>query len=225
MQTKVIDLFKQYCDERGEPQKTITDYSYHIKRFLSFFPSDKRLSSYILADIKRWISHERSRTSVRTNRRPAANTINIQLYALRRFFKFLQERGSIEQDPTLQIIPLKHSKPLPRVLNRDQVQRLLRSIPQRKQTDRLIFNLMYQAGLRPSEACNIRIFDVDFQTNKITIKGKGDKSRVLPVETEYLRPVKAYLKRREPPSQDAPLFLQPCGRPYTTRTLSNHCRG
>src|SRR5206468_5338489 len=85
------------------------------------------------------------------------------------------------------LVRAKRPQPLPTVLTRDEVRAVLERLDC---TPRLMALLLYGAGLRLLECCRLRIKDVDFATNQITIRdGKGGKDRM----TMLPRTVKAGL--------------------------------
>jgi len=126
-----------------------------------------------------------------------------RLVMLDGFFRFLLGQEAIQSSPMPEIPPYhRHSKP-PYVFSREDIKRLLNAaarlpdhhkMPYRGPTYRMVFLLLYTLGLRISEALNLRIRDIDFVEDSITIVNtKFNKGRVLPfgpnikaVLTKYL---------------------------------------
>jgi integrase/recombinase XerC len=107
-----------------------------------------------------------------------------RLAGVRRYFGFLRSAGSVDHDPTEQVkAPAKASR-LPRVLTQGEVTDLLdRSDahdPWARQ-DQAILELLYSSGLRVAELCGLTDGAWDRRRQVVTIRGKGNKERVVPI--------------------------------------------
>jgi integrase/recombinase XerD len=154
-----------------------------------------------------------------------------QLSALRGFFRFLVRERAVPEDPTALVDRPRLHRKLPRVLSFDEVERLLAAPDVR--TDRgllhaAMLNLMYASGLRVSELCGLRVGDLDLQRGVVAARGKGGKSRLVPVgevaldlATRYLRDVRPRTARQgatEGATEgSAALFASPRGSGRFTR--------
>jgi len=91
---------------------------------------------------------------------------------------------------------------LPKVLSREQVQQLLGRISTRYPTglrNRVALELMYRAGLRVSEVCNLSPTDVDLEQGFITVQqGKGGKDRVVPIDPQLAEWCRLWIEKRQP---------------------------
>ncbi len=140
-----------------------------------------------------------------------AATIARKLSSLRSFFRFLAHRGLIEGNPARAVRSPKRRKPLPRALDVDDTFRLIEvanaeparaELQQRLQLrDRALLEVLYGAGLRVSECCGLDVADLDrgrYQdTTLIRVRrGKGGKSRLVPVGSKAEQALAAYLERR-----------------------------
>jgi site-specific recombinase XerD len=72
--------------------------------------------------------------------------------------------------------------------------------------DRAILELLFSTGLRISELCSLSIDDVDLTRDEFSVRGKGDKIRVVFLSPEAKRAIKAYLEKRK--DMDDALFVQ-----------------
>lgn len=107
---------------------------------------------------------------------------------------------------------------LPKVIEKHEVERLLRSIKNPKH--RLALTLVYALGLRSGELLNIKLEDVRSKDKLITIRGgKGDRDRTLPLSENLLEKMRAYYRLYKPQyyliEGDRPR------EPYSARSLSN----
>jgi integrase/recombinase XerD len=134
---------------------------------------------------------------------PAAATATLQRKAacLRSFYRHLRREGLRESDPTAGLSTPRKSQKLPHVLGRAEVQRLLE---QPKGTepvalrDRALLELMYACGLRATEAITLEPGDLDLRDGVARVRGKGDKERLVPIGSEAVKAVEAYLRRGRP---------------------------
>ncbi len=120
------------------------------------------------------------------------------LVAARGFYRHLVEDGVIREDPTENLESLKPFKPLPRYLNREEVEKLLAS-PDHKRVlglrDRAMLETLYASGLRVSELVGLKLVQVNLDLGYVTCLGKGGKERMVPIGTEATRWIADYLSR------------------------------
>jgi integrase/recombinase XerD len=89
-------------------------------------------------------------------------------------------------------IPRRHLQ-LPEVLSREMVERVLAAVNIESPLgirDRTIYEMIYSAGLRISEAVSLNVKDLDFSSFTARVRGKGDKERLVvfgPVAADWLR--------------------------------------
>jgi integrase len=78
--------------------------------------------------------------------------------------------------------------------------------------------LLLQTGMRVSELCGLNRCDVDFRIHRLTVRGKGNKERTLPVPSVALEPLKQYLELRGLDEEEA-LFVSRFGERLSTRSV------
>lgn len=145
-----------------------------------------------------------------------------QLSAIRGFFRFLVRERILERDPTALLERPRVGRRLPRALSHDDVRAILdkpNPSTARGRRDAAMLHLLYACGVRVSELCGLKIADLDRERGVISVRGKGDKRRLVPVGEVALDLVDAYLDDARPKharsaSQTA-LFLSPSGRRLT----------
>jgi site-specific recombinase XerD len=101
---------------------------------------------------------------------------------LKSFFGFLFQDGYLERDLAYQIHSPSVPKRIPHFLSVDEVISVLKSFERdgESQTlEKLMFLLLYGAGLRVSEACSLQWRNVDLSQRVLRIKGKGGKERLV----------------------------------------------
>src|SRR5436190_612254 len=162
------------------------------------------------------------------NGRPPASpaTIHRKTACLRSFYRHLRREGLRESDPTASITGPRRGRRLPKVLNRDEVAKLLSQPKGTAPTslrDRALLELMYACGLRASEAIGIEVADLDMEEAVLRARGKGSKERVVPVGRAALEATRIYLERGRPALVHqgivAQLFVNFRGEPLTRQGL------
>jgi integrase/recombinase XerC len=170
-------------------------------------------------------------------------TIARKLASVRAFGRFLVKRGAITANPASAIRGPKKPKPLPRALDVDDAFRLVEAPTQlppvaarplsveesaRQETlrlrDRALLELVYATGLRVAEVCGLDTFDIDrarYQTPMVVVRrGKGGKSREVPLGGQADRALEAYLDRRRTlGAQGTALFVNARGTRLTVRSV------
>jgi len=181
---EVIEEFETYLDLEGKSPNTVRMYSYYVRRYLEW--GGKLNSRSALRFLARLRKEGYSNKS-----------LNLVVQALRAYFRF---EGYDEEAEKLK--PPKVPKSLPKALTREEVRRLLSVIPPTRKRDRLIVLLLYGAGLRVSELCNLKKKDVDFERSLLIVRGgKGAKDRVVPIPAFLLKEIRAYLETRDDDSE------------------------
>lgn len=130
----------------------------------------------------------------------ADKTIGRKLSALKSFYNDMVRKGICKENPFYNIKISKHSNILPEVLTYDEVDRILSVIDINTDNgvrDKAIFELMYGSGLRISELINLKIDNLDFNKKIVTVLGKGNKQRQIPLSKTSVKFIKEWLKIRE----------------------------
>ena len=130
-----------------------------------------------------------------------SRSIARHLTTLRGFFKFLVSEGRIVADPAEHLQTPRQWKSIPRFLGRESVEALLVAPDPAKPNglrDRAMLQLLYATGLRVSELCNVRVADVHAASGVITVIGKGNKQRLIPVGAHALAAVDEYKRVGRP---------------------------
>ncbi len=119
--------------------------------------------------------------------------------AVRGLHRFAVREGLVDADRTADVKPPKLPKRLPKALDVDQVERILAAVlgdDPRALRDRALLEVLYGTGARISEAVGLAVDDLD--TDLVTLRGKGGKTRIVPLGGYAARSLDAYLVRGRP---------------------------
>ena len=133
-------------------------------------------------------------------------TINCHLDSIRGFYQYLNDEEGISlPNPVKRRYALRLSRPLPRYLREEELERLFCVVNGRR--DRAMFMLMLRCGLRVEELFNLKVKAIDLKRSKIIVAhGKGGKGRVVYISKDALNALVEYLRVR-PVSRAKKLFL------------------
>lgn len=180
--------------ERGLSRNTLEAYRCDLAQYGEFL--ERRGATVLRAqhgDIAAFLSELAAGGE---GRRPVApTTLGRKVAALRSFYRYLRREGTIEHDPTAELRGPRKPQRLPKVLSRDEVNRLLqqpRGAGPLVQRDRALLELMYACGLRASEAVDLDLADLDLEDGLLRARGKGSKERIVPVGRQALAAVRLY---------------------------------
>ena len=127
--------------------------------------------------------------------------------ALASFLDWAHRQGHVASDPMALVERVDRDPPRPRSLGRKPVEAMLRMIPTAQRRDRLLFRLIFETGLRVSEALGLHLEDLDLTTDDehLNVLGKGGRRRtVLLDDARLVGQLRAYL--RQTGYRHGPLF-------------------
>lgn len=162
---KFLDQIRDHMRSKHYSYRTEKTYIFWIKRYI-LFHNKQHPAQLGTAGIKRFLSY------LAVEKHVSASTQNQAFNALIFLYKDI-----LHIDPgMLKDIPrAKGPKRVPAVLSQSETHRLLNTM---QGTHRLICSLLYGTGMRVTESLCLRVKDIDFERNVITIKeGKGGKDR------------------------------------------------
>ncbi len=141
---------------------------------------------------------------------------------LKSFYRFLALERIVEENPTLLLDAPRVGKHLPEVLTVDEIDRMIFMVDMTKaegQRNRAIIETLYGCGLRVSELCNLEISRVNLDEGYLTVIGKGNKERMVPMSETSIEEIRLYLVEREKlnikPGEENILFLNRRGHRLT----------
>jgi len=180
--------------ERGAARNTLTAYGKDLEDAAAFLKARSlTFESAAAEDIEAWFVDL-------SDRGLAASTAARRRAAVRQFYRFVLGEGWRTDDPSRRVEAPKTGRPLPKVLSRDEVDRLIAAATARDggQGRRLacLIELTYASGLRVSELTSLTLAALARDPAYLIIKGKGGKERLAPLNPAARTAVKAWLEVR-----------------------------
>jgi integrase/recombinase XerD len=151
----------------------------------------------------------------------SARSVARHLSAIRGFFKFMVKERVLSEDPSQLLDRPRLGRRLPRGLSFDEVERLLDTPTlesEQGRRDRAMLHVMYAAGLRVSELVKLRVSDVDLTDGLVSVLGKGQKRRLVPLTPIAVELVGQYLavdRGARATAGEGALFLTRRGRGFS----------
>jgi integrase/recombinase XerD len=191
-------LLDAFCDSiwlgDGLSRNTLSGYRSDLAQLASWLAArGKTLAQAGEVELALYLKDFSTRSRLTSQRR--------LLSALRRFFRYLLERGLVNADATLNIPPPPRPERFPKTLSEAQVEALLDAPDTSKPfglRDRAMIELLYATGLRVSELVALKLFEVSFDMGVVRVFGKGNKERMVPLGELALDWLQQYLKEARP---------------------------
>ena len=164
--------------ERGASLNTTAAYGADLKDLEAFLARRKRKA--VNADAEALRAYLKSLDYVGMTPRTVARRLSV----IRQFFRFLLAERLREDDPASTLNSPRLGRPLPKVLSRDEVDRLIEA-PSQGGDDggrmATLLEILYAAGLRVSELVTLPLVAVERDPTVLVVRGKGDKERLVPL--------------------------------------------
>lgn len=212
-------LMRQYLEyieiERGRSLKTIDNYARYLKYFRAFAekthktPKPSDITEEMLREYRLYLNRKSTGNTRDKQETLKKKTQNYYLIALRAFLKYLAKKSI----PSISPEAIELAKVPERLVDHisiEELDRLLKAPDSeenelRKLRDKAILELLFSTGLRVSELCSISR-DLDISKDEFSIRGKGEKVRVVFISEEARSCLKKYLDKR--PDIDDAMFVQ-----------------
>lgn len=147
------------------------------------------------------------------NRKVSERTMDSRRLILNGFFKWCWEEGYIDRNPCAQIKPIHYECKQRHPLSDVEMVKLRKGCANIR--DKAILETFVSSGCRCSELCNLDIKDLDFDTRRVELFGKGKKYRQSEINAEALLDIKEYLATRD---DDNPALFVGLRKPHKRLT-------
>jgi len=188
----MLEKFESYSvAEKRFSSHTVTAYLKDVHQFLD------AIGIVLLEDLKE-VKHSLIRTWMVTliEQGIVNRSVNRKLSTLRTFFKWCVQEGFVEANPMVKITGPKTEKRLPTFVREQDISpsKLDTIFPNNVegQRDQLLFELLYQTGIRLSELIELK--KQDFNACQIKVLGKRNKERIIPLSVNLSSAISNYQK-------------------------------
>lgn len=231
MQNLVEDFLQHLRNERGQAEHTQRTYSALLGRFLRW-AEDQGLSDWKhvqLTHLTAFLTQEQQRRPARaaedSTRKLSTSSLYLAIAAFRAFYKFCENEKLLPENLAENLSLPKRWKRLPKNLTTSEIQTLL--APTEPQTasslcEDAVLELAYASGLRLAELRGLRLEQLHLEAGFVTVIGKGNKERVVPVGRSAVAAIQRWLAVRTEvvkPRSPGTVFLTQRGTAFAGVTL------
>ena len=223
MRTHVKNFFVYLKNERGLSARTLTAYQRDLELFMQFLEAEE-------IDRPEQITQHHIRAFIAQRHRQGLGGKSLQrlLSAIRSLFRWMLREGLAEHNPAISVRAPKSPRHLPATMDADSIGQLLDISCDTPLAirDKAIMELFYSSGLRLSELATLRWEQLDLASGMVTVTGKGNRTRMVPVGRMATEALLEWRKiRGEFASFEQPfVFVSQRGNPIATRTIQARIR-
>ena len=192
----MIDRFIQYIEtEKRYSALTVKAYRRDMDRFALYMKE-----AYVVRDLTKVnLTLVKSFLVYLKEEGLSNRSINRMISTLKTFYKYCLREGAIEKSPMTGIRNLKQPKNLVKFVPESDINKVSfeKSDDYTIKRDELLFEILYQTGIRKAELIGLKDADVDESLKRIKVLGKRNKERFIPVGRELLEMIKHYQALRD----------------------------
>lgn len=184
---------------------TVISYQNDLSSFFDFAFSEYKIEeiNQITSSIVRtWLASLKEK-------KYSSKSINRKISSLKAFFKYQLRLKTISINPVSAISSLKVNKRVPSFVAEKDINVLLEHdfFPEtfEGKTSFLIFEILYQTGIRRSELINLKEGNIDKSAGNIKVIGKGNKERIIPVTNDLLKMIESYVSEKQKEFKNLPI--------------------
>ncbi len=211
------EKFLKYLKEKDRANATIIAYAKDIEQLIEHLEAGGKVNPTEATpeDLKGFVQKLE-------DKKYTPKSISRKINAIRTYFKFLKEEGTVNDDPSTTLTHPKIEITPPRILSKMEY-RALRDACRDDPRISAVVELLLQTGVRIGELRRLKINDIEFSENespgKISIASWGkNPERVIPLNKPAQEALKKYLEKR-PKSKEETVFITRSGRPFLIRNI------
>lgn len=233
MSHNFIDMKRQFLEyleiEKGRSLSTVSNYDHYLTTFGSFskVKNVSEINEALIREFRLWLNRKPAKNMAKSYKISMSSsnygtetlkkrTQNYYMIALRSFLKYLNKIG-VKTVPGEKIELAKIPERSLDLISLPELSALLNSpdlTTVKGLRDKAILELLFSTGLRVSELCSLDR-DINLDLDEISVRGKGEKVRVVFISDDAKSAIKAYLSKRD--DMDDALFIQ-----ITNKKLANN---
>ena len=218
-----ISKYEEYLvNERNYSPYTVLNYINDITEFREFLNTNELGTIFkIKQNVTRYYLYHLNKQNFK------ASSISRKMSSLRGFYRFLLAEGLVDNNVFQEISSPKLDKTLPKQIYYNEIDDIFNSIDVTNTIgirNLALVELLYGTGIRVSELCSMKVSDIDFYNNQISVMGKGAKMRNVPIYDSIKSSLRDYIEYSRSEllvkTKDVPtniLFLNHRGGPLTPR--------
>lgn len=190
---KYIDSFlEMIVAERGASPRTVVSYRRDLDDLSAYLRKNQKIT---LVRAK----HDHLKNYLR---QLAAQNLTVKtqarrLSAIREFYRFLFSENIVVSNPSDYLLSPKLNKPLPKYLTEEEVVRLLETARRENKRMYTMLEVLYATGMRVSELVELPVLALTRDYRTLTVIGKGNKERLMPLNEPAARALSDWLTERE----------------------------
>ena len=232
MHALVEDFLFSLRHERGQAEHTQKTYAGLLEKFLGWAGRNQLTNwrDVQLTHLTAFLENERDRrltgSSHASTGKLSASSLYLQIAAFRAFFKWAETEKHLPANPAENLSLPRRWKRLPKALSKEDVERILKPVATAAPADlcdQAILELAYASGLRLAELRHLRLEQLHLEAGFVTVIGKGNKERVVPVGKFAVAALNRYLTLARPqlvrPKSPAAVFLTRRGTAFAHVTM------
>jgi len=215
---KIQDFLVYLKYEKQYSSATLKNYNLDLIKFNTYLLS---LDIFMISEITN--SHIQNYINTLNRAGLIATSLSRKTSSIRSFFNFMIKKRMIKSNPSKKITVPKKLQKLPYILSVKQID-LLCDIPLTSFSsirDKAMIELMYSSGLRLSEITSLNTQSISLDNKMLSVIGKGNKQRYLPIGAKAIIALVAYVKIRSSHTKDQEkaLFLNKFGSRLSNRSV------
>lgn len=217
----LIESFIQYLRyERNYSFHTVASYQNDLEQFKSYIERQEGCFDPVLVEslwIRGWV------VSL-MDEKYSPLSVNRKLSSLKSFYKYLQKKSILQENPAKRVVGPKVNKTLPCFVKEADMDYLLDEQPFEDSLegarDKAILEMLYSTGMRLSELIGLRNQDIDLSNKQLKVTGKRNKQRIIPFARPLEKEITDYMVVRDRNVESSnlpqsPFFVKKDGSPLT----------
>lgn len=186
-----LDAFLLRKGFRGLSKDTIRSYRYFLNSFVAWL--DKDVKQVVSDDIRTFLDEYAKINNISDRTKDGKRLV------ISSFYQFLHENGYIKVNPAIAVEPIKYKQKVREALTPMEVEIIRKTCS--TEFEEALFEVFYSTGCRVSEVANMKLSDINFQTDEIKVCGKGDKERFVLLTPRAHLALQVYLGSRNDDNQ------------------------
>lgn len=190
------DFLEHLEIEKGRSLKTLENYDRYLRRFLEYgkIKHPEEITEDKVREFRLWLNRQKTVQGGEIKKK----TQNYYLIALRCFLKYFVKRRIKSLNPEVIELAKTPERELD-LISYKELQRIFKAADGnslRCLRDNAILRILFSTGLRVSEMCSLNIDNIDFSRDEFSVRGKGDKVRLVFISEDAKQALKNYLDKR-----------------------------